>query len=124
MIHADEMATVWVVRAGPKDRLVRTFLDEGEIGVAFPQFPDGPDVDRSKALKILGVGLDDEPSKHQDADAALLLSFVRRIRDADLALLLDPVAGGSAGVVATRSDERPDVATGKAVGGRRDLGWR
>src|SRR3546814_7551439 len=93
MIHADEMATVWVVRAGPKDRLVRTFLDEGEIGVAFPQFPDGHAVDRSKPLTILGVGLDDEPPKHQEADAALFLSFVRRIRVADIALLLDPVAG-------------------------------
>jgi len=49
VIHADEMATVWVVRGGPRDRLVRAFLDDGEIGVVFPQFPDGHDVDADRA---------------------------------------------------------------------------
>lgn len=124
MLHADEMATIWVVRAGPKDRLVRSFLDDGEIGVAFPQFPDGHDVDRAKALKILGVGLDDEPSKHQEADAALFLSFVRRIRVADVALLLDPVAGGFAcGVVTGEYHYRGDL-DGDRAQHRRPVDWR
>lgn len=124
MIHADEMATVWVVRGGPRDRLVRAFLDDGEIGVVFPQFPDGRGVDRSKALRILGVGLDDEPTKHQEHDTALFLSFVRRMRVGDVALLVDPHAGGLAvGVVtgdyAYRDDLEPDRAQH-----RRPVEWR
>jgi hypothetical protein len=124
MIHADEMATVWVVRAGPKDRLVRSFLDDGEIGVAFPQFPDGHDVDRAKALKILGVGLDDEPTKHQEADAALFLSFVRRIRVGDMALLIDPAAGGFACGVVTGEYRYRDDRDGDRAQHRRPVEWR
>jgi hypothetical protein len=124
VIHADEMATVWVVRGGPRDRLVKPFLDDGEIGVVFPQFPDGRDVDRAKALKILGVGLDDEPTKHQEHDAALFLSFVRRIKPGDLALLVDPVAGGFAcGVVTGDYRYRSDLDADRAQH-RRPVEWR
>lgn len=124
MIHADEMATVWVVRGGPCDRLVKPFLDDGEIGVVFPQFPDGADVDRAKALRILGVGLDDEPTKHQQHDAALFLSFVRRIRVADVALLVDPMAGGFAcGVVTGDYRYRTDLDPDRAQH-RRPVEWR
>ena len=124
MFHADEMATVWVVRAGPRDRLVRPFLDDGEIGLVLPQFPDGHDVDRAKALRILGVGLDDEPTKHQEHDAALFLSFVRRIQPGDIAMLVDPAAGGFACGVVTgeyryRTDLGPDAAQH-----RRPVEWR
>jgi len=124
VIHADEMATVWVVRGGPRDRLVRAFLDDGEIGVVFPQFPDGHDVDRAKALRILGVGLDDEPSKHQEHDAALFLSFVRRIKVGDIAMLVDPAAGGLAcGVVTGEYRYRTDVDADRAQH-RRPVEWR
>lgn len=124
MIHADEMATVWVVRGGPRDRLVKTFLDDGEIGVAFPQFPDGHDVDRAKALRILGVGIDDEPSKHQEADAALFLSFVRRMRVGDIAMLVDPLAGGFAcGVITGDYRYRGDL-DGDRAQHRRAVEWR
>lgn len=124
MIHADEMATVWVVRGGPRDRLVKPFLDDGEIGVVFPQFPDGHDVDRTKALRILGVGMDDEPTKHQEADAALFLSFVRRIRVGDIAMLIDPVAGGLAcGVVIGDYHHRDDIDADRAQH-RRPVEWR
>lgn len=124
MIHADEMATVWVVRGGPRDRLVKSFLDDGEVGVVFPQFPDGHDVDRAKALRILGVGLDDEPTKHQEADAALFLSFVRRMRVGDIAMLVDPVAGGLAcGVVTGEYRYRDDLDPDRAQH-RRPVEWR
>jgi len=124
MLHADEMATIWVVRGGPRDRLVKTFLDDGEIGVCFPQFPDGHDVDRSKALRILGVGLDDEPTKHQEHDAALFLSFVRRIRRGDIAMLVDPQAGGFAcGVVTGDYGYRGDL-DGERAQHRRPVEWR
>jgi hypothetical protein len=124
MLHADEMATIWVVRGGPRDRLVSTFLDEGEIGVVFPQFPDGHDVDRAKALRILGVGLDDEPTKHQEHDAALFLSFVRRIEEGDIAMLVDPHAGGFAcGVVTGDYRYRTDLPAERAQH-RRPVEWR
>jgi hypothetical protein len=124
MIHADEMATIWVLRAGPADRLVQPFLDEGEIGVVFPQFSDGHDVDRAKALRILGVGLDDEPTKHQEHDAAQFLSFVRRIRPGDIAMLVDPVAGGFAcGVVTGDYRYRTDLDPPRAQH-RRPVEWR
>lgn len=124
MMHADEMATIWVVRGGPGDRLLQTFLDEGEIGVVFPQFPDGHDVDRAKALKILGVGLDDEPTKHQEHDAAQFLSFVRRIRPGDIAMLVDPRAGGFAcGVVTGDYRYRTELDPARAQH-RRPVEWR
>lgn len=123
MIHADEMATVWVTRAGDHDRLVRTFLDEGVIGLT-SNFPDGHEVDRTRALRFLGVGLDDEPTKHQEAEAALFLSFVRRIRIGDVALLLDPVAGGFAcGVVTGDYHHRDDLEPSRARH-RRSVDWR
>src|SRR3546814_11502018 len=103
---------------------VRSVLYEGGIGVASPQCPDGHDVDRSKALKILGVGLDDEPSKHQEADAALFLSFVRRIRVADIALLLDPVAGGFACGVVTGDYRYRGELDGDRAQHRRPVDWR
>lgn len=124
MIHADEMATIWIVRGGPRDRLVPTFLDDGEIGVVFPQFPDGRGVDRAKALKILGVGIDDEPTKTQEHDTALFLSFVRRIRTGDVAMLIDPAAGGFAcGVVTGDYHHRDDLDPAQARH-RRPVEWR
>ena len=123
MIHADEMATVWVTRAGAHDRLVRTFLDDGVIGLT-SNFPDGHDVDRTRALRILGVGLDDEPTKQQEHEAALFLSFVRRIRTGDVALLVDPVAGGFAcGVVTGDYAYRDDLDPSRARH-RRPVDWR
>jgi len=124
MIHADEMATIWVVRGGPGDRLVTTFLEDGEIGLVEPRFPDGTGVDRARALKILGVGLDDEPTKQQEHDAALFLSFVRRIRPGDIAMLVDPRAGGFAcGVVTGDYRYRADLDAARAQH-RRPVEWR
>lgn len=124
MLHADEMATIWVVRGGPRDRLVKPFLDDGEIGVVFPRFPDGHDVDRAKALRILGVGIDDEPTKQQEHDTAQFLSFVRRIRVGDIAMLVDPMAGGFAcGVVTGEYRHRDDLDPDRAQH-RRPVEWR
>ncbi len=123
-VHADEMATVWVVRGGERDRLVRTFLDDGEIGLVEPRFGDGRDVDRTSALRTLGVGMDDEPTKAQEADVARFLSFVRRIRVGDVAMLVDPVAGGLAcGVVVGDYRFRDDVDPARAPH-RRAVSWR
>lgn len=123
-IHADEMATVWVVRGGDRDRLVKAFLDDGEIGLVAAEFGDGRDVDRTSALRTLGVGMDDEPTKHQEADVAHFLSFVRRIRVGDVALLVDPAPGGFAcGVVVGDYTYRADLDPSQARH-RRAVDWR
>ena len=124
MLHADEMATVWVLRAGRRDQLVQAFLDDGEVGVEFPAFPDGRTIDRIGALRLLGVGMDDEPTKLQEADVAHFLSFVRRMAVGDLALLLDPSAGGIAvGVVSGDYRYRDDLDPARARH-RRPVEWR
>ena len=53
VIHPKDMATVWVIRGGEGNRLVSTFLQDGSIGVGYPELPDGRTVDRAKALRLL-----------------------------------------------------------------------
>ncbi len=123
-LHATEMANVWVVRGGERDELVRPFLDDGEIGVGFPEFPDGGTVDRTAVLRIMGVGMDDEPSKQQEARAATFLSFVRRVQIGDLVLLVDRVAKGFAvGVASGDYRYRSDLDERRARH-RRPVQWR
>lgn len=87
-----EMATVWVIRGGDRNRLVPTFLRDGAIGVGFPELPDGRTVDRAKALRLLGSGVEDEAPP--EADAAMFLSFVRRVEVGDIVLMPDPQERG------------------------------
>ncbi len=122
VLHADEMATVWIVRGGDRDRLVKTFLDEGAVGIAYPDFPDGATVDRSKAIKLLGGGL--EPSKAVEAEAALFLSFVRRISVADVVLLPDHRAGGFAAGVVTGDYQFREELPAERNRHRRPVDWR
>lgn len=122
MIHADEMATIWVLRGGDRDRLVKAFLDDGQVGVEFPEFPDGRTVDRGKAIRLLGGG--SEPSKSVEHEAAMFLSFVRRIGVTDVVLLRDRVASGFVcGVVTSDYEFRPDLGADRARH-RRSVDWR
>lgn len=124
MIHAAEMATVWVVRGGSRDHLVKTFLDDGVIGLVHETFPDGRTIDRLGALRLLGVGMDDEPTKGQEAEVAQFLSFVRRIEVGDIAVLIDPApAGLTCGVVTGDYEYDPDVPASRAPH-RRRVDWR
>jgi hypothetical protein len=121
VIHAAEMATVWVIRAGDRNRLVQTFLDAGEIGVGYPDLPDGRTVDRSKALRLLQS---DPEAPAPEAQAAMFLSFVRRIEVADIVLVPDPAAGGfMCGVVAGDYTYRDDLDPSRARH-RRPVQWR
>ena len=121
VIHASEMATVWVIRGGDRDRLVQTFLDAGEIGVGYPELPDGTTVDRSTALRLLQPD-PEEPAP--EADAAMFLSFVRRIDVGDIVLMPDPAAGGFVcGVAAGDYRYRDDLDPGRCRH-RRPVDWR
>lgn len=127
MIHADEMATVWVVRAGDRHRLVQTFLNEGVIGLGYETVPDGTNLDRTKALRHLGVE-DIDPastaSASTEAAVALFLSFVRRVAVGDIVGMLDPHADGLVCGVVTGDyayDESVDVSRHRH---RRPVEWR
>lgn len=121
MIHAREMATVWVIRGGERNRLVQSFLDSGEIGVGFPELPDGRDVDRSKALRLLQQ---DPEAAPPEADAAMFLSFVRRIEVGDVVVMPDPAASGLVcGVVAGDYEYRGELDADRHRH-RRPVEWR
>ena len=121
MIHASEMATVWVIRGGERNRLVQTFLDAGTIGVGYPSIPDGRTVDRSKALKLLQS---DPDAAAPEAQAAMFLSFVRRIEVGDVVLMPDPAAGGFPCGVVTGDYEYHDEIDPDRYRHRRPVDWR
>ena len=121
VIHASEMATVWVIRGGDGNRLVQTFLDAGEIGVGYPELPDGHTVDRSSALRLLQP---DPEAPAPEADAAMFLSFVRRIEVGDIVLMPDPAAGGFVCGVATGDYEYREDVEASRCRHRRPVEWR
>lgn len=124
MIHASEMANVWVVHAGSRGQLVRGFLDDGEVGLVRPAFPDGRGMDRTRVLRILGVGMDDEPSKAQEAEVAQFLSFVRRVEPGDIVMMIDDAARGLVcGVAVGEYRFRDDLDPSRAQH-RRPVEWR
>ena len=121
VLHASEMATVWVVRGGDRDRLVQTFLDDGVVGVAYPQLPDGRTLDRSKALRLLQP---DPEAPVPEAEAAMFLSFVRRMAVGDVVLVPDHAASGfPVGVVAGDYEYHDAIDAGRARH-RRPVEWR
>lgn len=121
MIHAGEMATVWVIRGGDRNRLVQTFLDAGEIGVGFASIGDGRQVDRPKALRLLQT---DPEAAAPEALAAMFLSFVRRIEVGDIVAMPDPAAAGLVcGVVSGGYTFRDDLDPDR-YRHRRPVQWR
>ena len=121
MIHASEMATVWVIRGGERNRLVQTFLDDGAIGVGYPSIPDGRTVDRSKALRLLQS---DPDSAAPEAQAAMFLSFVRRIEVGDVVLMPDPAAEGFVCGVVTGDYDFVEALHPDRYRHRRPVEWR
>ncbi len=121
MIHASEMATVWVIRGGDGNRLVQTFLDAGAIGVGFPELPDGRTVDRASALRLLEPDREAPPPENA---AAMFLSFVRRIEVGDVVLMPDPAAGGFVCGVATGDYEYHEDLDPSRARHRRPVDWR
>lgn len=121
VIHPKEMATVWVIRGGERNHHVGAFLDDGSIGVGFPDLPDGRTVDRAKAIRLLTSDPDAPPP---EADAAMFLSFVRRIDVGDIVVMPDPQEKGLVcGVVAGDYEYRDDLDATDARH-RRPVEWR
>lgn len=115
------MATVWVIRGGERNRLVQTFLDDGAIGLGYPSLPDGRTVDRAKALELLQ---DDPEAAAPEAQAAMFLSFVRRITIGDMVLMPDPAADGMiCGVVTGDYEFHEDLHPDRSRH-RRPVDWR
>lgn len=121
VLHPKEMATVWVIRGGERNRRIPSYLEDGSIGVDFPDLPDGRTVDRAKAIRLLTTDPDAPPP---EADAAMFLSFVRRIEIGDLVLMPDPQEKGLVcGVVSGDYEYRPDQGDGDSPH-RRPVEWR
>ncbi|MDZ7676140.1 MAG: hypothetical protein U5K30_13860 [Acidimicrobiales bacterium] len=121
-MHPKEMATVWVIRGGERNRLVPTFLREGTVGLGFGGLPDGRSVDRATALRLLSSGAEDETPP--EAEAAMFLSFVRRIEVGDLVLMPDPQERGLACGVVTGDYEYHDELPPEQCRHRRPVEWR
>ena len=121
MIHASEMATVWVIRAGERGHLVQTFLDDGAVGVGYPSLPDGRTLDRPKALRLLQP---DPEAPTPEADAAMFLSFVRRVKVGDVALMPDPAASGFVCGVVTGDYDYVEALHPDRARHRRSVEWR
>lgn len=115
------MATVWVIRGGERNRLVQTFLDDGVIGLGYPSLPDGRSVDRAKALRLLQG---DPEAAAPEAQAAMFLSFVRRIGIGDLVLMPDPAADGLVCGVVTGDYEFHEDLHPDRHRHRRPVDWR
>ena len=121
VIHPSEMATVWVIRGGDRHRMVQAFLDEGVVGVPFPELPDGRTLDRAAALRLLEP---DREAPPPEAEAAMFLSFVRRVQVGDVVLMPDPAAGGfPCGVVAGDYEFHDELAPDRCRH-RRPVEWR
>lgn len=111
---------IWVIGAGPRERLVTTFLEEGEIGVSYPALGDGRNLDRVKTEKALA----DAGVPHVEVEAKLFLSFVRRMNVGDIVAMPDHHAGGVVmGVVAGDYAFRDDLDPARARH-RRPVEWR
>ncbi|MDE0801763.1 MAG: hypothetical protein OSA99_00425 [Acidimicrobiales bacterium] len=121
MIHPKEMATVWVIRGGERNRLVPTFLRDGSIGVGYPTIGDGRSVDRAKALRLLTT---DDEAAAPEAAAAMFLSFVRRVEIGDIVLMPDPQESGMACGVVTGDYEYRDQVPLDQYRHRRAVDWR
>lgn len=114
------MATVWVIAAGDRERLVSRFLADGAIGVSYPALGDGRNLDRRAAEKALS----EAKVAKVDAVAKLFLSFVRRIEIGDVVAMPDHHAGGVViGVIAGDYEFRDDLAADQARH-RRAVEWR
>ncbi len=121
MIHPREMATVWVIRGGDRDRRVASFLADGSIGVEFPDLPDGRSVDRAKAIRLLATDPDAAPP---EADVAMFLSFVRRIDVGDIVVMPDPQEKGLVCGVVSGDYEYRDAPNASEPRHRRAVEWR
>lgn len=120
MLHADEMATIWVIAAGPRERLVSTFLTDGAIGVSYPALGDGRNLDRRAAERALTEG----KVPKVEAEAKLFLSFVRRMQIGDVVAMPDHHAGGVAMGVVAGDYEFCDELAPQQARHRRPVEWR
>ena len=121
MIDPKEMATVWVIRGGERNRLVSTFLQDGSIGLGYPSIPDGRGVDRPKALRLLST---EDDVAAPEAAAAMFLSFVRRVEIGDIVLMPDPQESGMACGVVTGDYEYREETPLDQYRHRRTVDWR
>lgn len=118
VLHADEMATIWVIRGGNRHRLVQKFLTDSVIGLTHP-LPDGRTLDRAKAERLLT-----DKVANSEAEAKQFLSFVRRMNVGDVAALLDPAADGLAIGVIAGDYEFDDTVDENRAQHRRPVEWR
>lgn len=81
---------MWVIRAGEQNRLVDRFVDQGIIGVEFPEVPDAEILTRSEIRRSLAEG---QTTTALDAQEAALSAFVREIQVGDSVLAPDTGRG-------------------------------
>lgn len=113
-------ATLWLIRGGESNRLVRRFLDEGVTGVGFGDLPDGRTVDAFVLQKKLAAAFVEKPEQV----STQFFSFVNRVEVGDVVFMPDPQAKGLAtGIVTGEYTYDPDIPV-EECRHRRSVDWR
>lgn len=84
------MASVWVIRGGPDNRLVDEFIDGGVIGVGYGSVPDATQLDRHEIDELLR---EEGKSARVEMHSAMLVAFVQRIALGDVVIMPDTPRG-------------------------------
>ncbi|MCU1370015.1 MAG: hypothetical protein JWO77_1209 [Ilumatobacteraceae bacterium] len=101
---------MWVIRGGEQDELVPRFVEEGVIGVRFPEVPDAEILTHSEIRGFLGG---DRTKAQLDALEGVLSAFVREVQEGNSVLLTDLSRGEVVvGTVTSRYQYRTDSPDG------------
>ncbi len=110
---------MWVIRGGEQDERIVRFVENGVIGVDYPEVPDAEILTRSEIRRFL-VG--ERTTAQLDADEAILSAFVREIQVGESVLLPDLSRGEVVvGSVTGRYEFDGDATDG--VHHRRSVDW-
>ncbi|HYD10205.1 MAG TPA: hypothetical protein VEA78_08885, partial [Acidimicrobiales bacterium] len=80
---------VWIIRGGEENQLVDRFVDDGVIGLEYPDIPDGRRVDQYDVTERLKARGWTSPEKR----AELFTLFVHQVRPSHLVVMPDPARG-------------------------------
>jgi hypothetical protein len=110
---------MWVIRGGDQDELVAGFVEQGVIGVRFPEVPDAEILTHSEIRRFLAG---DRTTAQLDALEGVVSAFVRELQEGNSVLLTDLTRDEVVvGTVTSRYQYEEDAPDG--VQHRRTVDW-
>jgi predicted Mrr-cat superfamily restriction endonuclease len=101
---------MWVIRGGDQDELVGPFVDDGIVGLRYPEVPDAEILTHSEIRSHL---TGDRTTAQLDALVDVLTAFVRQLDVGNSILLTDTSRGEVVvGTVTSRYEYRSDASDG------------